>query len=109
VAGVGLSERTPLSNVEARREGNGSGEWSGRVGVKVGSGGSEDSLLAQHRESCILVRVAGVERIARAGGEPPVQLVLGLLADVSALRERAVVGWPGASFPGSSFPATVLS
>jgi transposase len=34
------------------------------------------------------VRVADAERIARAGGEPAVQLVLGLLAEVKELRER---------------------
>jgi hypothetical protein len=34
------------------------------------------------------VRVADAERIARAGGEPAVELVLGLLAEVTALRER---------------------
>jgi transposase len=34
------------------------------------------------------VRVADAERIARAGGEPAVELVLGLLAEISALRER---------------------
>jgi len=34
------------------------------------------------------VRVQEAEQIARAGGEPAVQLVLGLLAEVAALRER---------------------
>jgi transposase len=34
------------------------------------------------------VRVADAERIAGAGGEPAVELVLGLLAEISALRER---------------------
>jgi transposase len=34
------------------------------------------------------VRVADAERIARAGGEPAVELVLGLLAEITALRER---------------------
>jgi transposase len=34
------------------------------------------------------VRVADVERIARAGGEPAVELVLGLLAEIRELRER---------------------
>ena len=32
--------------------------------------------------------VADAERIARAGGEPAVELVLGLLAEIAALRER---------------------
>jgi transposase len=34
------------------------------------------------------VRVADAERIARAGGEPAVELALGLLAEITALRER---------------------
>ncbi|MCA1680526.1 MAG: IS66 family transposase [Actinobacteria bacterium] len=34
------------------------------------------------------MRVEDAEQIARAGGEPAVQLVLGLLAEVGALRER---------------------
>jgi transposase len=34
------------------------------------------------------VRVGDAERIARAGGEPAVELVLGLLAEITALRER---------------------
>jgi transposase len=34
------------------------------------------------------VRVADAERIARAGGEPAVELVLGLLAEITLLRER---------------------
>lgn len=34
------------------------------------------------------MRVVDAERIARAGGEPAVELVLGLLAEVTALRER---------------------
>jgi len=34
------------------------------------------------------VRVEEAEQIARAGGEPAVQLVLGLLAEIAALRER---------------------
>ena len=34
------------------------------------------------------MRVADAERIARAGGEPAVELVLGLLAEIAALRER---------------------
>ena len=34
------------------------------------------------------MRVADAERIARAGGEPAVELVLGLLAEITALRER---------------------
>ena len=34
------------------------------------------------------MRVADAERIARAGGEPAAELVLGLLAEVTALRER---------------------
>jgi Family of unknown function (DUF6444) len=34
------------------------------------------------------VRVADAERIAWAGGEPAVELVLGLLAEITALRER---------------------
>jgi hypothetical protein len=34
------------------------------------------------------VRVADAERIARAGGEPAVELVLGLLAEIRELRER---------------------
>lgn len=35
-----------------------------------------------------MLRVEEAERIARAGGEPAVQLVLGLLAEIAALRER---------------------
>jgi transposase len=35
-----------------------------------------------------LVRVSDAERIAHAGGEPAVELVLGLLAEIAALRER---------------------
>jgi len=34
------------------------------------------------------VRVVDAERIARSGGEPAVGLVLGLLAEITALRER---------------------
>ena len=34
------------------------------------------------------MRVADAERIAWAGGEPAVELVLGLLAEITALRER---------------------
>ncbi|HYB29880.1 MAG TPA: DUF6444 domain-containing protein [Solirubrobacteraceae bacterium] len=34
------------------------------------------------------MRVADAERIARAGGEPAVELVLGLLAEIRELRER---------------------
>ena len=34
------------------------------------------------------MRVEEAGRIARAGGEPAVQLVLGLLAEIAALRER---------------------
>lgn len=34
------------------------------------------------------MRVVEAERIARAGGEPAVELVLGLLAEITALRER---------------------
>ena len=34
------------------------------------------------------MRVADAERVARAGGEPAVELVLGLLAEITALRAR---------------------
>ena len=34
------------------------------------------------------MRVEDAEQVARAGGEPAVQLVLGLLTEVAALRER---------------------
>lgn len=34
------------------------------------------------------MRVVDAERIARAGGDPAVELVLGLLAEITALRER---------------------
>lgn len=34
------------------------------------------------------MRVADAERIASAGGKPAVELVLGLLAEITALRER---------------------
>ncbi len=34
------------------------------------------------------MRVEDAERIARAGGEPAVALVLGLLAEIAVLRER---------------------